>query len=139
MVVVHDKELNILLLERADHKDFWQSVTGSIDFIKEDLFDAAKRELKEETGMVVANKNWLNWGFSRDFKIFSHWKHRYDENVEFNSEHIFSVCVDPNNDIILSPREHVDFRWMFWREAADACFSSTNAIAIKELPARFKK
>ena len=94
LVIAHDKDLNVLLLERADHKNFWQSITGSLDFAEENLLDAAKRELEEETGIKTDNENWLDWNLSRRFKIFSHWKHRYDENINFNTEHIFSVCVD---------------------------------------------
>lgn len=138
LVVVHDKDLNVLLIERADHKNYWQSVTGSIDYEGENLFDAAKRELEEETGIKADDKSWLDWNFSRKYKIYSHWKHRYDENTKFNTEHVFSVCVDSNNKVSLSPREHVNFMWMFWREAADKCFSWTNVLAIKELPVRFK-
>lgn len=138
LVIAHDKDLNVLLLERADHKNFWQSITGSLDFAEENLLDAAKRELEEETGIKTDNENWLDWKLSRRFKIFSHWKHRYDENINFNTEHIFSVCVDSKNKIILSPREHVNFTWIFWREAADKCFSWTNVLAIKELPIRYQ-
>jgi len=29
LVVVHTPDLQVLLLERADHRGYWQSVTGS--------------------------------------------------------------------------------------------------------------
>ena len=61
LVIVHDQDLNVLLIERADHKNYWQSVTGSVDYEEENLFDAAKRELEEETGIKTEDKNWLNW------------------------------------------------------------------------------
>ena len=138
LVIVHDQDLNVLLIERADHKNYWQSVTGSVDYEEENLFDAAKRELEEETGIKTEDKNWLNWNVSRRFRIFSHWKHRYSENTDYNTEHVFSVCVDSSNEVILSPREHISFVWMCWREAADRCFSWTNVLAVKELPVRFQ-
>ncbi len=31
LVVIHTPDLQVLLLERADHPGFWQSVTGSQD------------------------------------------------------------------------------------------------------------
>ena len=31
LVVIHTPDLQVLLLERADRKNFWQSVTGSIE------------------------------------------------------------------------------------------------------------
>ena len=42
LVVVHDVDKNILLLERSDKKGYWQSVTGSLDSYSEPLFDAAR-------------------------------------------------------------------------------------------------
>ena len=86
MVVIHDSKNNILLLERADRKDFWQSVTGSISSINESLFSAAKRELKEETGIDASLYKMKDWKVSRDFEIFSHWQHRYAEGVTENKE-----------------------------------------------------
>jgi dATP pyrophosphohydrolase len=50
LVVIHDPELNILLLERAAHPGYWQSVTGSLEG-KESPRDAALREVAEETGI----------------------------------------------------------------------------------------
>ena len=34
----------------------------------------------------------------------------------------------------LTPREHLRFEWLPWREAADRCFSPSNAEAILQLP-----
>ena len=136
LVLIHDDCCNVLLLERADRTGFWQSVTGSLDHQDEDLFVAAKRELMEETGIETTNDNWLDWNLARKFKIFSHWKHRYEDNVEFNTEYVFSVCIEKNFKIKLSPREHISFNWLPHEIAAKKCFSWTNSLAIKELPMR---
>ena len=138
LVLIHDNYLNVLLLERADREGFWQSVTGSLDHPSEDLFTAAKRELLEETGIETKDENWLNWNLSRKFKIFSHWRDRYDKDVEFNTEHIFSVCIEKQINVTLSPREHKRFDWLPYVSAAEKCFSWTNSLAIKELPERLK-
>ena len=138
LVLIHDNFLNVLLLERADREGFWQSVTGSLDHPNEDLFTAAKRELHEETGIKTKDENWLNWNLSRKFKIFSHWRDRYDKDVEFNTEHIFSVCIEMQIKVTLSPREHIRFDWLPYVSAAEKCFSWTNSLAIKELPERLK-
>ena len=37
LVVIHTPDLRVLLLERADHPGFWQSVTGSKDSADEPL------------------------------------------------------------------------------------------------------
>ena len=34
----------------------------------------------------------------------------------------------------LSPREHTDYRWLPYAEAADLCFSPSNAEAVLQLP-----
>jgi len=34
----------------------------------------------------------------------------------------------------LSPTEHTEYQWHAWRDAADLCFSPSNAEAILMLP-----
>jgi dATP pyrophosphohydrolase len=36
--------------------------------------------------------------------------------------------------VTLAPREHTAWAWLPWREAADRCFSPSNAEAILHLP-----
>ena len=67
--MVHDVDKNILLLERSDKKGYWQSVTGSLDSYSEPLFDAAKRELKEETGIDADRFELKDWNIARHFKF----------------------------------------------------------------------
>ena len=50
LVVIYTKQSSILLLHRADRKNYWQSVTGSIEK-QETLIEAARREVYEETGI----------------------------------------------------------------------------------------
>ena len=38
--------------------------------------------------------------------------------------------------VTLAPREHRDYLWLPYREAADKCFSPSNAEAILQLPQR---
>src|SRR4051812_16654587 len=51
LVVVHTAALEVLLLERAGRRDYWQSVTGSLDRLDEPPEAAAEREVREETGI----------------------------------------------------------------------------------------
>jgi dATP pyrophosphohydrolase len=36
--------------------------------------------------------------------------------------------------VVLAPREHTRFEWLPWQQAADRCFSPSNAEAILNLP-----
>ncbi len=136
LVVIHTSDLQVLLIERADRPGFWQSVTGSLDALDEPLLDTARRELFEETGIVADGVNIClhDWGLSNIYEIYPTWRHRYAPGVTHNTEHVFSVCVPRDIPITLSPREHVQYAWLPLLEAADRCFSASNAEAVLQLP-----
>lgn len=132
LVVIHTPQLEVLLIERADRPGFWQSVTGSLDHEGEALIDTAHRELFEETGIVCADLQ--DWHLSNCYDIYPVWRHRYAPGVTRNTEHVFSACVARDTPVILSPREHLNHVWLPYLDAADRCFSSSNAEAILQLP-----
>jgi dATP pyrophosphohydrolase len=139
LVVIHTADLQVLLLERADKPGFWQSVTGSKDALDEPLVTTAMREVQEETGILIGServpaKNLRDWQLSNVYEIYPVWRHRYAEGVTHNTEHLFSLCVPAGTPVRLDPREHTEYRWLPWRDAADACFSPSNAEAILLLP-----
>lgn len=138
LVVIHTRELDVLLLERADRPGFWQSVTGSLDAPNEALATTAARELFEETGIATDDAGIVlhDWHLSNIFEIYSVWRHRYAPGVIHNTEHVFGVCVPRDVPILLSPREHLQYAWLPYAEAADRCFSASNAEAILQLPQR---
>ena len=136
LVVIHTSGLEVLLIERADKAGFWQSVTGSLDSLDEPLIDTAARELFEETGIVADGRAIVlrDWHMTNVYEIYPVWRHRYAPGVTQNTEHVFSVCVPRDVAVTLSPREHVGHAWLPYLEAADRCFSSSNAEAILQLP-----
>lgn len=136
LVVIHTLDMQVLLIERADRPGFWQSVTGSLDAPDEPLLETATRELFEETGIVADGERIRlhDWALSNVYEIYPSWRHRYAPGVTHNTEHVFSVCVPRDIPIILSPREHVRYAWLPLLEAADRCFSSSNAEAVLQLP-----
>ena len=138
LVVIHTRQLEVLLIERADKPGFWQSVTGSLDAPDEVLIDTARRELREETGIVADGQEIVlhDWCLANVYEIYPVWRHRYAPGVSHNTEHVFGVCVARDVSITLSPREHLRFAWLPYIEAADRCFSSSNAEAILQLPQR---
>ena len=134
LVVIHTADADVLLIERADHPDFWQSVTGSKDFKSESLLDTASREVAEETGIHVSGAAFVDWSVANVYEIYPAWRHRYAPGVVRNTEHVFSLCVEPGTPVMLSPIEHTAFKWLPYRAAADACYSPSNAEAILMLP-----
>jgi len=132
LVVIHTPDLQILLLERAGHPGYWQSVTGSRE--GDEALDAtACREVQEETGIPAHRYPLTNWHRTNRYEIFQEWRHRYAPGVSHNTEHVFSLEVPAPLAITLSPSEHLAYRWLPWPEAADQCFSLSNRQAIAEL------
>jgi len=139
LVVIHTPALEVLLIERADAPGFWQSVTGSKDSVAETLVDTCVREVGEETGIAVGSAQ-VPLAALRDcelvnvYEIYPRWRARYAPGVTHNTEHVFALEVPAGTPVALAPREHTASRWLPWREAADACFSPSNAEAILHLP-----
>ena len=133
LVLVHTPGLEILLLERAAHPGFWQSVTGSQEG-DEPLWQTALRELAEETGIPACSEDLLDWRLSNRYEIFPEWRHRYPPGVTRNTEHVFSLQVPAAGAVTVAPNEHLGYRWLPWREAARAVFSWSNRDAILMLP-----
>lgn len=151
LVVIHTPQLEVLLLERADQPGFWQSVTGSKDSLQESPRETAVRELAEETGIRVAPAQRLpqsgelpagalaDWRLRNVYEIYPVWRHRYAPGVTRNTEHVFGLSVPRDIAVRLAPREHLAHAWLPWREAADRCFSPSNAEAILQLPRRLAR
>ena len=139
LVVIHTAALEVLMIERADHPGYWQNVTGSKDTPDEDFAVTARREVAEETGIVVGTPEvpesaLRDWGLANVYEIYPVWRHRYAPGVTHNTEHVFGLCVPRDIPVVLAPREHLQHLWLPWREAADRCFSPSNAEAILQLP-----
>lgn len=156
LVVIHTIDLDVLLIERADKPGYWQSVTGSKDAEDEPLIETAMREVGEETGICIVDESkgdseWgkgssqvvslshlRDWQISNIYEIYPVWRHRYAPGVTRNTEHVFGLLVPRTIPITLAPREHLNHIWLPYREAADKCFSPSNAEAILQLPAYAK-
>jgi dATP pyrophosphohydrolase len=132
LVLIYSEDFKVLLMERADKKDFWQSVTGSLEE-NETPRDAAIREVFEETGIDSTQYQLEDWDLSHVYEIYAHWRYRYAPDITHNTEHIFALKVPASIPIQLSADEHVQYLWVDWRDAMDKVFSWTNVEAIKKL------
>ena len=136
LVVIHTPALEVLLLERADYPDHWQSVTGSRDADEASLRDTAVREVREETGLDATQYALIDWHQQNEYEIYARWRHRYAPGTTRNTEHVFGLELPEPLAVQLSPREHLNYQWLPWREAADKVFSPSNREAILQLPER---
>ena len=132
LVVIHTLDRQALLIERADHPGWWQSVTGSQE-PGESLLETAIREVAEETGLHAAPPALTDWGYRNVYEIYDCYRHRYPPGTTHNTEHVFGLALPAPVPVRLAEGEHLAWRWLPWREAAEACFSPSNAEAIRRL------
>jgi dihydroneopterin triphosphate diphosphatase len=139
LVVIYTPAWDVLLIRRTESDPqapaFWQSVTGSLDCEDEPWLQAAAREVWEETGIDCRDSGHLqDWGLENIYPIYPRWLHRYAPGVTHNAERVFGLEVPEGTPVQLHPREHTDFCWLLYTEAADLCFSPSNAEAVLQLP-----
>lgn len=132
LVLIHTDDLQVLIMERADKAGFWQSVTGSIED-DETPYEAAIREVREETGIDALAYHFEDWHATNTYEIYPHWRHRYAPGVTENVEHLFGLTLPTPIAVRLAPDEHIRYEWIDWREAAKRVFSWTNVDALKRL------
>lgn len=128
LVLVYTQAGEVLMLRRKYPSDFWQSVTGSLEW-DENPQQAAIRELQEETG--ISEQVLHDCQYSQKFEIYSIWRDRYAPGVTENQEHVFSLELTDRVDIQLDPREHEEYIWLSKQKALELAFSHTNQDAIQ--------
>ncbi len=133
LVVVYTATGKVLLLKRADHPDFWQSVTGSLRWDEREPRDAAVRELREETGLIVDIQQLRDLHRTYRFPILPQWRARYAPDVTENIEHAFTLELPAETALTIHPAEHVEYGWFAFDEAAAKATSWTNREVIEEL------
>jgi len=130
LILIYTKNKDVLLLKKSGNNELWQSVTGSL-MKNEKPYDAAERELYEETGiksneLVDCKKEYV-------FEIYEMWKHKYEDGVTHNTEHVYKLLLNDKVDIKLDNAEHDSYEWVTRVKAAEKVFSYTNRQAIFEL------
>jgi dATP pyrophosphohydrolase len=136
LVVIYAADLQVLMLERAGWPGFWQSVTGSIDHPDEPLIDTAAREVLEETGIEASLYRLTDWGIENRFEIYKTFLSRYPKGVTHNEERVFGLELPEIVPVRMEPTEHLNYRWLTWKEAAEATPSWSNRDAILLLPSK---
>jgi len=126
LVVVYTTAGDVLMLRRRKPADYWQSVTGSLEW-GEVPAAAAVRELFEETGLQLPVTDCRQ---NHTFPIHPAWRARYAADVATNLEHVFRVECPGRPAIVLDEDEHTACRWLNRDTAAELAGSATNRDAI---------
>ena len=132
LVVIYTKDTNrVLMLQRQDDPDFWQSVTGTIES-GETPKKTAIRELWEEVRLEISKNSTalFDCNESIEFEIFPHFRYKYAPNVTYCREHWFLLAMEQEFEPILS--EHLAYQWVSPEQAIQMTKSSNNAEAIRK-------
>ena len=131
VVIFAQDTKRVLMLQRRDDPEFWQSVTGSVEE-GETASQAAMREVKEEVAIDVASEQLTLIDCQRtvEFEIFSHLRHRYAPGVVRNTESWFCLALPHERQIVFS--EHLTYQWLDAPAAAALTKSWSNRQAIEE-------
>ncbi|MBT7264817.1 MAG: NUDIX domain-containing protein [Waddliaceae bacterium] len=133
IVIVHvlkkyDNEWRCLLLRRCSKflPGNWQMITGKVQE-KETAIKAALRELREESGLTPDRF------YSADF-VETFFLHTYNM-VCFAP--VFVAFIDQEQEIILSPQEHDDYKWVSFSDAFSILEFSGQRTALHHIQEEF--
>lgn len=132
LVVVYTRGGEVLLLQRVDATQAWQSITGSMHWDEKQPLDTARRELREETGLA-ADDRLTDCKVLNRYPIHPLWKPRYHPDQHENCEHLFMLELPERLPITINPKEHRDYCWLPFAQAMEKVRFSTNRDAIQML------
>jgi dATP pyrophosphohydrolase len=129
LTVVYNRAGQVLVMQRNDDPNFWQSVTGTLEQ-GEQPCETALREVLEETSIDIMQNQYqlVDCQKVNTYEIRDRWKHRYPPGTPFNTEHVFAVEV--SNDQMISLTEHTAYLWLDKHSAMQKVWSDTNREAI---------
>ena len=117
--IYHPEDRKILLLKVENEKvSFWQPITGGIES-GESPEEACIREIKEETGLVLACSNLTGHG---DFTV------KIDENLTIH-KNLFLVLTE-QKEIQLSD-EHVGAQWVALEKVSSQLYWPSNQATFE--------
>ena len=131
VVIYAENTRRVLMLQRRDDPDFWQSVTGSLE-TDETPTETAIRELWEEVRLKIEAKSTalFDCDESIEFEIFPYFRYKYAPDVTHCREHWFLLAVEQEFTPELT--EHLAFQWVSPTRAIQMTKSPNNAEAIRK-------
>ncbi len=128
-VLVHDGQRVLLLHRKAERGGFWQPITGAIED-GESTLDAARRELREETGHDLEPRS---LGLTQSFMIESQYLESRHAAPVIASEPAFEARVDSRVPIRIDAQEHDTWGWFTFAEAYARIRWSDDREALEQL------
>ena len=117
--ICHPEEREILLLKvQNETVSFWQPITGGIES-GESPEEACLREIKEETGLLLACPNLTSLG---DFTV------KIDENLTIH-KNLFLVLTEQK--AIQISDEHVDAQWVALDKVSSQLYWPSNQTTFE--------
>lgn len=131
VVVYCTQSGRVLMLQRKDDPEFWQSVSGSLEEAESPI-QAAAREVWEELQLNIVEKNTalFDCQYEVDFEIFTQFRSRYAPGITHCHEHWFTLPLTEECDVTLT--EHLAYQWIEAEQAARLTKSWNNAQAIEK-------
>jgi dATP pyrophosphohydrolase len=131
LIIIYNKRGQVLVMQRNDDPQFWQSVTGTLE-PGELPQDTAMREVFEETSIDIRANEFLliDCQQANSYKIRPCWAHRYPPGTVNNTEYVFALEVNTNQRIKLT--EHSAYLWLDKAQAQQKVWSDTNRKAIEQ-------
>ena len=129
LTVVYNRAGQVLVMQRNDDPEFWQSVTGTLEQGEKPI-KTALREVLEETSIDIIESAYqlIDCQKINTYEIRDRWKHRYPPGTPYNTEHVFVVEVANEQGIVLT--EHSAYLWLDKSSAMQKVWSDTNREAI---------
>ena len=127
----------LLLMHRAEDR-YWHVVAGVVEY-GENVADAARRELREESGLVVAEL--MELGSPVTYQITPVLRERYDYPADLHAVTVYSFATRaPAGWEPTLNEEHDEYRWctaeeavslLHWPEARDAVRRLATRLAAR--------
>jgi dihydroneopterin triphosphate diphosphatase len=124
------------VFRRADD-GCWQGVAGGVEE-GEDLVTAARRETAEETGLAGGSLLYKLDMVSGVAKICFAASRHWPDDLYIVAKHHFAVDVTSEPAPVVLSREHSEFRWAPYGEAAALLSYDDDKTALWELNARLR-
>ena len=133
---INDNKIEYCLFKRKD-MEIWQWIAGGAEDFDDNIFESAKREFYEETGIKDAIVEQLEIQTPIPVVNVTKEKFKWGDNVFYSIEYGFSANVD-NKKISLSD-EHNEYQWLSYEEARKLLRYDSNKNALWELDVKLKR